>query len=231
MKKIIAMSLIAAAVLSFAACSDDKTAPAETETKAAVSTIFITASDPEPSPVSISMEEINDLIDSVKKEYADVTQMTLLEDGSVISAEVKDPGITLDNVTSGTATAEQMNAYITYIANIRRIVCDRLVSYFPEENKVVINDSDDATKDFLFLDPVSDEFESASDAFAKISSTNTNGKIVTDYIIVQNSTALLFDSETNAPMLLCPSEDENALLTAVVQKLDPGALTEADVSE
>ncbi len=219
MKKTVAMLLIAASVLSVTACSDEKNDSDKSQTKPE-NTFFISASDPDLLPTAIKLEDIEALISSVKEEYAEAKEITL-SDGTKVSAEAKDPVITKESVKSGNATDEQMRAYLSYIGNIRRIVCDRIVEYFPDGNKVVYDENAVLKKYALFLDPMTDGFGSAKEAFARVTGST---KIVTDYLYVDNSYIMLYDKDEKAPTLFFPSNDENDLLIAVTQKLDPGAL-------
>lgn len=222
MKKLLVISILAAMLLSVCSCSKSKTdADKTTAETTKANTILITAGDEVPLPTSIAYSEIQTLIDSVKAEYATAYEMTL-SDGTIVSAVVKDPALTVEMVTGGMATAEQMDAYVTYLANIRRIVCDRLMSYFPDENKFIPDEKLSKIEEFLFLDPISDGFFSAKAAFAKVSSTSG---VATDYIIIQNSTAYYCNSETDEATIICPNNTENELLVAVLQNLDPGAVT------
>jgi len=153
------------------------------------------------------------LIESVKAEY-NTKDIITLSDGTEISTAIKDPAITAEGVIGGTVTDEQKNAYVKYMGNIRRIVCDRLVSYFPEENKMTVDGESGATGIFMFPDPLSAGFVSAEAAFAKISYSKG---VPVEYIMVQGNTAYHGDPKTDAVVLLCPDPTENEILTAIMQ--------------
>ena len=215
MKKIITMLLAAASIFSFAACSDE-------ENKKTDSTETQTTAKEEVKPQSIKADDINAFIDGVKEEYAKSSEMTL-SDGTVISTVAKDPALTKEAVEDGSATVEQMVALMNYYANIRRIVCDRLVSFFPEENTFTLIEKDDTTIPVYFLDPVADGLSSAAAAFEK---TGKEGAVVTDYMVIESNCVILYSKETNKSDLFFPSTAENDLLTAAMQKLSVTEPTE-----
>lgn len=218
MKKIIAVSILAAMLLSAVSCSYNKNGPSDTN---AVTTA--TTDEPAAKPTPITVDEVKDFIASVKEEYATATEFTLA-DGTVISAEVKDPGITAESVSSGEATMDQMTAYATYMANIRQIVCDKLPAFFPEENKVIFSENTDIDADFLFLDPVSDGYDTSGEAFAEMASEDREDDVVTDYIVIQDNMVVLLDADTNSSSVICPTEEDNNILIAILKRVDPEAI-------
>lgn len=212
MKKLIAISVLAAMLCVFAAC--DGRGGEVKDTSSPVSTSAQTK-EPAAKPAVISIDQVKSVIESAKEEYASAAEVTL-SDGKVISAETKNPGITAESVASGEATAEQIKAYAVYMANIRQVVCDRLISFFPNENKLDFTENPDIGSVLLFLDPVSDGFDSAGDALMKMAENKAQ---VTDYISVKGGSAVFFDAETEKSEMICPNAEENGILTAIASAM------------
>lgn len=216
MKKIIAVSVLAAMLCTFSACGKNNSGINDTATSENTS---VQTDEPEAKPASISIDQVKSIIEFAKEEYASSAEVTL-SDGKVISAEIKNPGITAESVTSGEAATEQLSAYTVYMANIRQIVCDRLISFFPSENKLDFTENPDIGSVLLFLDPVSDGFDSTGDALMKMAEDKAQ---VTDYINVKGGSAVFFDAETENSEMLCPNAEENGILTAIANSLDSGS--------
>lgn len=204
MKKIITAALALAMLLSASACAKNDGKGTETT---AVTT------DPN-AYVSLTADGINGIIDTVKKEYA-VADEVKLSDGTVVSAKHKDPSITIDDVKNGTATKEQKNAYVNYMANIRRIVFDRLSNMYGDRNVFTLETEDGKTEYFIFLDPVADGYANAEAAVAAM--TKVSGKTVTDYIYLDEKMVLFFEKGNEEANYLCPTKEENALIAEIMK--------------
>lgn len=224
MKKLIAISLSAVMFISATACSaDGGESDATTDGGTAVSTTEESRAPMETVHIStvidtVTLDEVTELISTVKSEYA-ASEVMKLSDGSEVSAEVKCPDITEEDVASGAATKKQMQDYMVYMSNIRTVVCDRLCEYFPEDNKVITDGS--GTADYLFLDPLKDGFINANQAFSAMIGTSLSSAAQADYILVVNGSAAYFKAGTTDNMLLCPSTEENQILMAIRNRLDP----------
>lgn len=225
MKKIITLIILGAMLSSASACEKNDADPKET----VVTTTAAVTENNENAPTVITVEEVKAAIDAAKKEYAEADEVKL-SDGTVMSAKLKDPGITVETIADGTATDEQMANYAMYLVNIRKLVCDRLINAFPAGNTVVFSTSkeDMGIGDFIFLDPVSAGYDSAGKLLADISDKDKNGTkdIDVDYVYIRNSVVALFNGDNGDVTLLCPSDEENALLAAITAKLNPDMLTE-----
>lgn len=224
MKKIITLAILAAMLLSFAACNDNKNEPVQTTEQTTTAAV---TEDPATVPTVITVDDVKAVIDAAKQEYAAAAEVEL-SDGTVMSAELKDPGITVGSIDDGTATEEQMANYAMYLVNIRRLVCDRLITAFPAGNTVIFSKSQTNTEvgDFIFLDPVAAGYDSAGTLFAEMIGEDGKTDIGADYVYIQNSVVALFDGETEEVTLLCPTDEENAVLAAIAAKLNPDMLTE-----
>lgn len=224
MKKLIVISLSAVMLISATACSADVGEPdAPSDGSTAVSTTEESRAPVETAHISaivetVTLDEVTELISTVRSEY-EASEVMKLSDGSEVSAEVKCPDITEEDVTSGTATKKQMQDYMVYMSNIRTVVCDRLCEYFPEDNKVITDGS--GTADYLFLDPLKDGFVNADQAFSAMIGTTLSGTAQTDYILVVNGSVAYFKADTTDNTLLCPSAEENQILMAIRNRLDP----------
>lgn len=222
MKKLIIAAIIAATLISASACSDEgskKPAKTADATTAAVTT------DPATIPKALTMDDINKVIADAKAEYASSTEVKLSDD-TVISAAVKDPGITVEDVKNGTATKEQMNNCVVYIANTKKLILDRLTTAYTFGNHIRLDLEDTPVIDIIFLDPAADGFKNAGEAIHAMGGSEDEGmKIVSDCIYIEAQSALLFRKGSEKAELICPTVGDNELLIAIQQALDP-AITE-----
>ncbi|MBQ7828371.1 MAG: hypothetical protein IJ386_08930 [Clostridia bacterium] len=225
MKKIITLIIIAAMLASASACEKDE--PDFKETVTVINTTAAVTEDSANAPTVITVEDIKAVIDAAKKEYAESAEVKL-SDGTVMSAELKDPGITVESITDGTATEEQMGNYAMYLVNIRKLACDRLITAFPAGNTVVFSNAESTSDlgDFIFLDPKSEGYDNAMSILMDLSDKDKADSVTADYVYIQNNVVALFDGKTEETTLLCPTDDENAILAAIAAKLNPDMLTE-----
>lgn len=222
MKKIISFMILAAMLASASACEKNDADPKETATTTAAVT-----EDSKNAPEVISVDDIKAVIDAAKQEYAENAEVEL-SDGTVMSAKLKDPGITVDSIADGTATEEQMANYAMYLVNIRRLACDRLINAFSAGNTVIFSTSESTADigDFIFLDPKSAGYDSAGKLIADMVGEDGKTDIGADYVYIQNSVVALFNGKDGETTLLCPTDEENAILAAIAAKLNPDMLTE-----
>lgn len=225
MKKILALTFAAILALSVTACNEDN--PAEEGTgnvEYRPSTGSTTAETMPPEiPVAITLDQVNEVIAKAKADYAAADELTL-SDGTVLSAVHKDPGITKDQVNSGEATREQMVQFAEYIRAIRTLSVDRLKSYFPKANCYL--SSSGKYYDYLFLDPAGAGFIDGDAVFAKMLEASTTDYIA-DAVVIIDDSAVFMDAETDESTLLCPTDEENDILSAVVLRMYPPETAES----
>lgn len=228
MKKLIAIALFAAMLASATACSGDTGEIGESTADGnAVSEIEESGTPSETEHIStiaevkaITLDEVRELISAVISEY-ETSAVMKLSDGSEISAEVKRPDITEEDVASGIASDEQMRDYMVYMSKVRTVVCDRLCEYFPDGNKVITESK--GTIYYLFLDPQRDGFANANHAFSEMIGTTLSTASQAEYVLVTSGSAVYFEAGTAENTLLCPSVEENLILKAIQDRLNPYA--------
>ena len=211
MKRILTIAVLAAVLLT-CACSDGTKKPAVTQTTATEA--------PVAKAPALTLDDVNGVIDSVKAEYAEKAELKL-SDGTVIVTEPKVPDITLETIQNGTATREQMLDYTKYIANIRRLACDRLASAFPDGNTVKLGKDDNGKElgTYIILDPVSAGFNNAVEVMYSLGSVTGNEDIGADIVIIHSNNVTYFNNSTKETKILCPSVTENEILAAIAKNI------------
>lgn len=208
MKKILTITILAAILMS-SACAKDMPKPDETQTTVTQAPVV--------KAPALTIDDINGIIDSVKKEYAESSEMKL-SDGTVITTEPKMPVITAEAVTNGAVSKEQMSDYTKYMSNIRILACDKLSgAYLKEGNTIQFgkNENGEDMGSYIFLDPVKAGYNNAVEIFESVNTVLGNKDIAIDVIIVRNNMVSYMNNATQKTLLLCPSVEENAILTAI----------------
>lgn len=227
MKKTIIAMLLASMIISGTACTNGSTGSGEDGSTTAATTVVTTA-DPATVPVVITLDDINSVIKAAKAEYDSATAEITLSDKTVLSTEVKDPGVSVETIENGTATYEQMSSYAVYLAGVRKLVADRLKTAYTVGNTVDIGKDDNGNElgTFIFMDPAKAGYKNAVDLIVAVSDKKNESKTDADFVHVQNGTVSYFNNSTSEAALLYPAEEENAILMAIAAKLNPDMLTE-----
>ncbi len=227
MKKILILAIAAAMLLSVPSCDNKEPDTKETTVQETVSesvgqTTAAETEEPHKMAVKIELADIENVIHITKVEYNTASQV-ILSDGTSIATGSKDAGLTPESVKNGTATEAEMAAYANYMANIRLIVRDRLIELYKGDNLFEIEFEDGQSTGFLFLDPVSDGFTDAGDAYMTMMNITDSDvsdeydfNVPSDVVIISDS-SIIYYAKDNAeePVLLCPTVTENIILSDI----------------
>ena len=226
MKKIIIAMLLASMLVSGTACTGRNSGSGKES--ATMATTVVTTADPATVPVVITLDDINSVIKAAKAEYDSATAEITLSDKTVLSTEVKDPGVSVETIENGTATYEQMSSYAVYLAGVRKLVADRLKTAYTVGNTVDIGKDDNGNElgTFIFMDPAKAGYKNAVDLIVAVSDKKNENKPDADFVHVQNGTVSYFNNSTSEAVLLYPAAEENAILMAIAATLNPDMLTE-----